>query len=70
MMKTPTGKYYDIVKATVEQDSDATWRLVIEYMPYIIKTCTEPETGYVNEDIVSDIVAKLPHRIQNFTIQN
>ena len=70
MMKTPTGKYYDIVKATVNQDSDAAWRLIIEYMPYIIKVSTDVETGYVNEDTVSDIVAKLPHRIQNFTIQN
>ena len=69
-MKTFSDRYDDIFKATVEQDSDAAWKLIYAYMPCIKKECTDPETGNLNDDLLSEIMSKLPNRIKKFTVQS
>ena len=61
--------YTLVVKATEEKDTAALWGLILRFDPYIKKECYSAELNGIDEDMRSEILSKLPHRISRFKIR-
>lgn len=63
------AKLYDkIVLATTKKDIEAIWSIIEQYRPYIINTCLDTETKIFDEDLMSEIITKLPDKILKYKI--
>ena len=62
-------RLFDLIwTATVENDSNATWEILLKFEPFIQKICRNSKSGEIDEDLMSFIYTKLPQRIDNFDI--
>jgi len=62
-------RLFDLIHAaTIEGDSDTIWEIILKFEPFIRKTCINPKSGEIDEDLMSFIYTKLYQRIYNFDI--
>lgn len=62
-------RLFDLIwKATVEEDSDAIWEIILRFEPYIRNISSSSSSGKIDEDLMSYIHTKLHKRIGNFDV--
>ena len=57
-----------IQRISDEQDMEIVWEIIQIFEPYIRKECYNYSTKRVDEDMLSEILAKLPERLVRFRI--
>ena len=58
----------NIKRISDEQDSEAVWDIIQLFLPLIRRECYNSATKRVDEDMVSEIITKLPDRLIRFKI--
>jgi len=61
--------YHKLVEISSTQNMEVTWDVIQQFEPYITKECTDRLTYILDEDLKSEILTKLPHRILGFRVE-
>lgn len=60
--------FWLIHKATVEQDADEAWKIILQFEALINRESKKLFSNEINEDLKSEMQIKLFRRIRNFKI--